>query len=231
MIFDKNDPCIELSYAQKKDIIKSHKIDKEVYEFLHNILANLNIRIGEYYKGNIMDLMEDKHLEGWCWESTESAILFFKDYDYIERGYLCLEASETDYYHSWIRFKLKGLEYIFDPCQNIICSLEDFQKLFKPRVKGCASAKIVRQEFIKQVKEYVPPDEDYDSKKGIFKFFYIDPGDEYIKYQKEKNKEVKLTAKNDEPYQPLFRNTAGYKSVIENEEIKEVDAHYYCIRR
>lgn len=58
------------------------------------------------------------NLEGWCWQTTESAIIFLNDDDYIERGTLKFDTETPGYYHSWICFKFDDIEYVFDPCLN-----------------------------------------------------------------------------------------------------------------
>ena len=51
------------------------------------------------------------------------------------------------YYHSWINFKYKGIEYVFDPCLQILCRKTYYDKIFEVQVKGKVTAK--------QVKEYL----------------------------------------------------------------------------
>ncbi len=79
-------------------------------------LSELYIKVLSDYKGSIFELMHMIKLEGWCWQTTESAIIFLNDDDYIERGYLKLNEGKRKYYHSWICFKFNNIEYIFDPC-------------------------------------------------------------------------------------------------------------------
>ena len=49
--------------------------------------------------------------------------MFLEDEDYIERGNLIFERYDEkityNYFHSWICFKYKDEEYVFDPYLNL----------------------------------------------------------------------------------------------------------------
>ena len=77
----------------------------------------------------------------------ESAILFLEDDAYIARGYLKFSRNK-DYYHSWICFTYDNVDYVFDPCLNILCLKELYDKVFEVKVKGIVSAKKVKDYFI-----------------------------------------------------------------------------------
>lgn len=114
-----------LTEEERFKIIKKQKVNLEVLRYLGDRFKNLTIEIVGKYEGNVMDLMKLGLLEDWCWQTTETAIVFLNDEDYIERGNLIFERySDGDvnkYYHSWICFKHKGEEYIFDPCLDLLC--------------------------------------------------------------------------------------------------------------
>ena len=95
-----------------------------------------------------MDLMKLGLLEGWCWQTTETAIMFLNDEDYIERGNLIFErysdVNEYKYFHSWICFKYNNEEYIFDPCLDLLCKRNLYHKIFEVEIMGIVCAKNVR---------------------------------------------------------------------------------------
>ena len=63
-------------------IINDNKCDKEIYEYLKEKLKKLEIELTSKYKAsNIFELMNKGALEGWCWQTTESSILFFNEED------------------------------------------------------------------------------------------------------------------------------------------------------
>ena len=103
------------------------------------------------YEGSLFELMSVGELEGWCWQTTESAIVFLNDDDYIERGNLRFDERTPEYYHSWICFKFEGTEYVLDPCLSLLCKKSDYLEIFEIDVKGKVSAKAVREELISQV--------------------------------------------------------------------------------
>ncbi|MBR3523827.1 MAG: hypothetical protein IKN87_04035 [Bacilli bacterium] len=220
----KEDLSLSLTYNQKKILFDSRNIDEKVYDYLDSILNNLYINIGGMDNGTIMDLMIKEKLAGWCWQTTESAIVFFQDYDYIVRGELYLDDDNPKYFHSWIRFKFEGNEYIFDPCLNIVSTKDDYNKLFRPKIKGLASAKVVKQELIKQVNEYVPGDNTkyFEELNKIMRL-----NKSYIKYCDDYQKDVKVGGKKSNPNDPLFHNAAGYNVELEGNKVKKINAYYY----
>ena len=110
-----------LSKEEKFKTLRSKIVDSKVVEYLIEKLSNLHIEVLGDYEGNLFELMPIGKLEGWCWQTTESAIVFLNDDDYIERGYLKFDERTPNYYHSWICFKYNGVEYVLDPCLNFLC--------------------------------------------------------------------------------------------------------------
>lgn len=214
-----------LSKEEKFKILRSKIVDSKVVEYLIEKLSNLHIEVLGDYEGNLFELMPIGKLEGWCWQTTESAIVFLNDDDYIERGYLKFDERTPNYYHSWICFKYNGVEYILDPCLNFLCKKNDFSKIFEINVQGKVSAKEVREELIKQVTE--PKEEDNsESHKSFENFMKIFMGDSYNDYKEKKKNEVTVHGPED-VNTPLYRNGAGYKTEISNGKIKKMVVHYY----
>ena len=214
-----------LSKEEKFKILRSKIVDSKVVEYLIEKLSNLHIEVLGDYEGNLFELMPIGKLEGWCWQTTESAIVFLNDDDYIERGYLKFDERTPNYYHSWICFKYNGVEYVLDPCLNFLCKKNDFSKIFEINVQGKVSAKEVREELIKQVTE--PKEEDnFESHKSFENFMKIFMGDSYNDYKEKKKNEVTVHGPED-VNTPLYRNGAGYKTEISNGKIKKMVVHYY----
>lgn len=214
-----------LSKEEKFKILRSKIVDSKVVEYLIEKLSNLHIEVLGDYEGNLFELMPIGKLEGWCWQTTESAIVFLNDDDYIERGYLKFDERTPNYYHSWICFKYNGVEYVLDPCLNFLCKKNDFSKIFEINVQGKVSSKEVREELIKQVTE--PKEEDNsESHKSFENFMKIFMGDSYNDYKEKKKNEVTVHGPED-VNTPLYRNGAGYKTEISNGKIKKMVVHYY----
>jgi hypothetical protein len=136
-----------LTEKEKFNIINSNRVKKEVLKYLSIRFSNLTIDVLGNFKGNIFDLMDKGLLEGWCWQTTETSIIFLNDDDYIERGNLKLGEYQY-YYHSWICFKYKNIEYVFDPCLDILCKKSLYIKLFEPDIKGRVTSKKVKENFV-----------------------------------------------------------------------------------
>lgn len=214
-----------LTVEEKFKILHSKIINPNIVVYLMEKLNNLHIEVLGKYNGSLFELMQKGKLEGWCWQTTESAIVFLNDDDYIERGNLYFDERTPEYYHSWICFKFDGIEYVLDPCLNLLCKKSDYSKIFEITIKGKVSAKEVKEEMFNQITATKKEDntEIYKTSKSFMKSFI---GGQYEKYLDKTNNEIILDGPED-VNTPLYRNGAGYKTKIENDKIKKLTVHYY----
>lgn len=198
--------------------VNENKCDKEIYIFLKDTLKNLKIEITSKYKSSdIFELMNKGALEGWCFQTSESAIIFFNDDDYIQRGYLKSD-DNLDYYHSWIVFNYENKKYIFDPCLQIICEYEIYHEIFNTKVLANIKAKKVKEYIINYINNYSKKEET-----KIIKFLRKNISEE----TKERlDKEIILYGKED-INAPIYRNSCGYILNEENGKILSLNVHYY----
>lgn len=217
----------ELTEKEKFKILRSKIIDTKVIEYLACKLKPLHIEVLDKYEGSLFELMQEGKLEGWCWQTTESAIVFLNDEDYIERGNLRFDEKTPKYYHSWICFKFGGTEYVLDPCLNFLCKKRYYSKIFEVDVKGRVSAKAVREELIRQIT--IPEKKNHTEFYQEFHTFMKNfMGSSYDDYMENKKDEIVVHGPED-VNTPLYRNGSGYKSQIENGKVKRLMVHYYYI--
>lgn len=215
---------LTLTLEEKIKFMNKFYVPKEVSDYLINKFENLVISVPIYnqgrQEGKILDLMFDGLLEGWCFETTEAAIVFLNDYDYIERGYIYINEQNPCYYHSWINFKYNDFEYVLDASLNFLCTKENYIKLFNPEVTGLVFSLMVKDELIKQInnKKNV-------SKISSFRNFLMENNQEYIK----KNKDYISIKSTNDVNKPMYRNSSSYKLKTENNKIKKLDAKFYFI--
>ncbi len=195
-----------LSFEEKMMILNYKKANMQVINYLKNILKGLFIEITDDYEGALFGLMKERLLEGWCWQTTESSIVFFPDNDYIERGYLKFGYNYPDYYHSWLSFNFENKEYVFDPCLNILCLKEDYYKTFSVNLLGKVSSLEVKKELFKQISLNNNLDEQ--------PFF------------DELTKEVILDGE-ENVNTPFYLSSVGYRLKSRDGQIKKLVAHYY----
>ena len=178
-----------LTEQEKFKILHSKRINSKVVKYLIERLSELHIEVLGDYEGSIFELMPVGKLEGWCWQTTESAIVFLNDDDYIERGNLKFDKRTPEYYHAWICFSFNGTEYVLDPCLSFLCKKEDYYKIFEIEVKGKVTAKAVKKELIKQV---TTPKEEFTSEihKSFETFLKSFLGDAYESYQEKKEEKL-----------------------------------------
>ena len=209
-------------------ILKDNRANIEVYKYLKERLENLTIKVVKN-EGSVLELMKKHVLKGWCWQTTESTIVFLNDNDYIERGNLLFEDDELlikIYYHSWINFQYRDMEYTFDPCLNILCAKKLYQEVFETEVRGMVNAKEVRDELINAILN-PKPKKKYNSSSVKF----ANKADNFMKKlfgEDLENKKSEITIiGNDDVYSPMYRNSTGYKAEIEDGKIKKLVAHFY----
>lgn len=212
----------EEDYSQLTEIerfakVRMHKAPEEVFEYLKSLFDNLHIEIVGKYEGNLIDLMNRGVLEGWCWQTTETASLFMDDSSYIERGNLKFDLYNL-YYHSWINFKYKGIEYVFDPCLQILCRKSYYDKIFEVQVKGKVTAKQVKEYFINYISN-PPKKETNEEVSKIMKMIFGESS--------ERTKGEIVINDEENPNAPMYRNGVGYKTTLEDGKIKRLVAHYY----
>ncbi len=217
-IFNKFIHHTPISLEKKISTLSYKNMDVKVLKYLRSILKGLYIEIAGDYEGAIFELMSDGILEGWCWQTTESAILFFDDDAYIERGFLQFGYGYPDYYHSWICFQFEGEEYVFDSCLAILCKKEDYYKTFLVEAKGSVSAHDVKKELLKQM--HMPHQEKsvMFAKEDLWQRYF---GDHHVK-----EGEIVMNGPED-VNTPFYRNNVGYKAEMEEGKIKKLVAHYY----
>ena len=214
-----------LTEEEKFRILHSKRIDPKVVEYLIKKLNNLYIEVLGDYEGSLFQLMPVGKLMGWCWQTTESVIVFLNDDDYIERGNLYFDERTPEYYHSWICFNYNGIEYVLDPCLSFLCKKDDYSKIFETDVKGKVSSKAVKEELIKQIT--APKEENNsDAHKSFERVMKSLLGSSYDKVMEEKKNEITVHAPED-VNTPLYRNGAGYKTELEDGKIKKLTVHYY----
>lgn len=214
-----------LTEEERFKILHSKRIDPKVVEYLMEKLENLYIEVVGKYKGSLFELMSLGNLMGWCWQTTESAIIFFNDDDYIERGNLYFDKYTPDYYHSWICFNYNGVEYVLDPCLNFLCKKKDYTKIFETDIKGKVYAKDVKEELLKQVTSSKENNESEEHKKfeNVMKSIF---GDSYEKHKEEKKNEITIHGPED-VNTPFYRNGSGYTVELDENKIKKLKVHYY----
>ncbi|MGN1372228.1 MAG: hypothetical protein ACI4XM_08150 [Candidatus Coprovivens sp.] len=214
----KEEDYSQLTEMERFTKIRMYKVPKEVFNYLKNLFNNLHIEIVGKYEGNIIDLMNEGKLEGWCWQTTETASLFMDDSTYIERGYLKFDINKT-YYHSWLNFKYKGIEYVFDPCLQILCRKDYYNKIFEIQIKGKVTAKEVKEYFINYINNH-PNKENTEEHEKVLNSIL---GKTSLK----RTKNEIIIHDEENPNAPMYRNGVGYKTTLENGKIKRLIAHYY----
>lgn len=210
---------------ERFEILEKEKIDKKVYFYLKHLFDELKIEILSYYQGNLFDLMKRGKLEGWCWQTTETAALFMPDDIIVYRGNLYFNEYKT-YYHGFIEFNYENKKYIFDPCFCMINTSELYFNTFNIDIKGYTTAKKIKEYFFNYIQNPLKEENKYNldiissTDKFMKKFF----GDDYLE---KREKEIIIYGV-DNPSSPMYRNNSGYKNIIiENKKIKSLTAHYY----
>lgn len=207
-----------LNQRERFDLIQQVEVSKNVLNYLKNKFQNLSIQILGKHEGNIIELMKRGLLEGWCWQTTESSVVFLEDDDYIERGNLKFETNK-EYWHSWINFKFENKNFVFDPCLQIIVESSIYYHVFEITVEGKVTAKQVRDDLVYRINHSKKKSSDDELGNFLEEFF--------AQYRSEiQESEICVYGDND-VNSPMYRNNTGYNVTIENGVIKSLIAHYY----
>lgn len=136
-------------------------------------------------------LINSDKLMGWCWQSCEfiSPIIPYKTD--VVRG--VLEMFDGDKYeHSWLEITRKNKVFVFDPCFNILCLKEDYDKVFKTKIKYKIDSKEIKKELIKLSDSSFVDNILVDGTNSIEDIFYRTDARYEIKYKKDKIKKIKV---------------------------------------
>lgn len=209
---------------ERFDYLKQNRAPSYIEDYLKSKFTNLKIEIYGDYEGNIMNLMNRELLEGFCWQTTETAILFLDDNASIERGTLKFSKFKR-YYHSWIVFKYNDTEYVFDPCLNFLTTKVLYDNVFDIELRAKVSSSEVKEYFINYITNPPKPklslsvEESERIKNILSNIFKENPNDE--------TKDEIIIHDKEDVHAPMYRNGVGYKAKIENGKVKKLTAHYY----
>ncbi len=208
--------------GERKFIIaKDSKIDLEVFPYLIKKLQNLTINVMGNYEGNPIQLMKHHYLKNWCYESTNTAIVFFNDEDLIERGSIVVYPNER-FDHSWILFSFNGQKYVLDLALDVLCKKELYDSLFETHIEGYSSALKTRNYLIQNLLN--PPKREYS--KECMKFLERLEQLSGESFQRQK-KEVQISGSNC-INDAMYHGSMGYIGSVENGKIKTLSAHFYA---
>ncbi len=134
------------------------KVDSKIYRYIEEKTAKFRIdnyndscnRLLEIMKLKSKDPRDITPLTQWCCDVSILLGMIFEKNAYIERGYIKLDNTSynsSHYFHCWLCFKYKGNLYVFDPCNSIISTKDDYYRLFLPNVKGRVLAEDVKKSY------------------------------------------------------------------------------------
>ena len=111
---------------------------------------------------------------------------------------------------------------MFDPCLQILCKKEIYDKVFEVQIKGIVSARKVKDYFLNYISNHPTPPKIFSSSESenFMKNFF---GKEAL----ERTKDEVVVHDKEDPNAPMYRNGVGYKTTLENGKIKKLVAHYY----
>lgn len=118
-----------------------------VGRYVKSKIKDINISIGNLSDIPAFYMIRSGQLEGWCWESSIFLSINFKKTDSVVRGYLELE-NDSDYFHSWIEFKLMNKVYVFDPCFGEIREKEEYYQEYKVKEEAKISVGQIKRSLI-----------------------------------------------------------------------------------
>ena len=89
---------------------------------------------------------------GWCYQLCfVLAPLYEKSI--LNRGIIY---TPEPYPHCWLDIYEKGQWYIFDPCFNICCKKEDYEKVYKPNITASFSGQEIKQFLLDNINKEMP---------------------------------------------------------------------------
>ena len=209
------------SKENREELPCVYESDNPVLNYLKEILKPLYIEITSKDSKNILDLIQQGDLMGWCWETTQTCAIFFKHTDYVERGVLDIDERDSEYFHSWIAFNFNNKEYIFDPCLDCLCSKQLYYDRFNVKLEGKCSVMKIKKLIVDRIKNHTPNEIDlkHDWQKAWWNRLSDESKERYLQ-------EVTIDSTEDVNAE-IYRGSVGYRGKIKDDEVEEITAHYY----
>jgi len=214
------DKAVKGNKEKKEDLPGINNSEDSVLNYLKEILKSLYIEITDSDAENILDLIPKGALMGWCWETTQTCAIFFKNSDYVERGDLYINERNPKYHHSWIVFTFNDKEYIFDPCLDCLCSKKLYYTKFNVQLKGKSSVEKIKKHIIQTIKNK-PKQVELKDDWAIWWWNKLS-----LEEQERKLQEVTIDGTEDVNAE-IYRGSVGYRAKFKNDDLEEVTAHYY----
>ena len=217
---------ISLTEKQKKRILKAKGINYFVLEYLKEKFGNLTIKLNNDDEVSLFSLMENEKLMTTCFQTSETIAAFLNDDDKVERGYISRGiSSHSNYNHSWVTFKFDNKEYVLDACLNVLCTKEDYYKLFKPNIYATVSAKDIKDELIRQFSMPHEIDESKFDENGIsYDIGMWDNGCTCLVTRKKDEIDIEGSENREDP---LYGNWSSYIADVKDNDIKKLVFHHY----
>ena len=151
------------------------KVDFEIYRYIEEKTSKFRIDNYNDKCNRLLEIMELKSkdprditpLTHWCCDVSILLGMIFEKDAYIERGYIKLSNTSYNssrYFHCWLCLKYKGNLYVFDPCNSIISTKDEYYRLFLPDVKGRVLAEDVKKAIEEELNNNIYFDENFDFK-------------------------------------------------------------------
>ena len=134
---------------ETKNLIENNNVVQKIYDATYNLKFNTHgcTVFGEPFSKTTIESIQKKEYLGWddqiCFLLTplyEKAIL--------NRGTICFENSNETSNCSWIEIFYHNKWYSFNPCSNMICEKEVFDKLYKAKIICSFTSDEIRAKLI-----------------------------------------------------------------------------------
>ena len=128
----------------KEEALNEKYVDKDVRDSIYDKTFNIRCFASKIRKSRITNInkkITDKQMVGWCYQLCfVLAPLYEKSI--LNRGIIYIPEP---YLHCWLNIYEKGEWYIFDPCFNICCKKEDYEKFYKPVINVSFNGEDIRR--------------------------------------------------------------------------------------
>lgn len=170
--------------------LRNQRVDIPTRYKLLSPMMKVSISLDGDKPKRAIDLMVEDKLMGWCWQTCEFVAPIIPYKTEVIRG--TLETYDGDKYeHSWLEITRKNKVFVLDPCFNILCPKEEYDKVFKTKIKLRLSSSDITKEIInlkqKNKETYI------DGTNSIEDIFYRTSASVLIKENKDKIKELKVS--------------------------------------
>lgn len=102
-------------------LLKQNESNIFIRNYVDYLIKNVSIKLPCREYERVSKLSKNGSLLGWCFQTSVFLAPFLGSDCFVCRGNIYFHKKQYGgYYHSWLEFKIRDINYVYDPCLNYL---------------------------------------------------------------------------------------------------------------